>query len=514
MRTKLLRRLFHARDGGVMVIVAVAAMAVVGATGVAVDMGRSQMVQAKLQNAVDAAGLAAGATLNTADITAVATKYINLNFSQGTLGATLGTVTATLSEDRKIVTVTTSATLDTTLMKVLGRNTVTVNATTEVTRSNKGLELALVLDTTGSMAGTKLTALKDAGHDLLDILFGANAVGDNLWVGVVPFSQAVNVGSSRTDWLDASHYAGLDWGPTSWSGCVDARYASGRDITDDPPFDLAAPVATPASPYERLKAYYWPDDGNNNWIGTSTSSDTDTTTLCNRNSSCTCTNYGPCTTTVVDNVTTTIYCTGSGSRKYCYKDVTTTTTSATYDITSTKGPNKYCPSAITPLTNVKATVESGIDALVARGNTHINLGAVWGWRLISPRWRGYWGGDMNTNSLPLNYNSPLMSKAVIIMTDGVNTTGSNNRSAYDYPSVSGINSTQLNDKTTAVCNAMKAQGVIVYTILFQETDNTVKTLLRNCATTPDYFFDSPTESSLQSAFQTIGDSLANLRISK
>ena len=196
----------------------------------------------------------------------------------------------------------------------------------------------------------------------------------------------------------------------------------------------------------------------------------------------------------------------------CTKAVTTVTTH--YSISTTKGPNAYCPSPITPLTNVKATVGAGIDALAARGNTHINLGAVWGWRLISPRWRGYWGGTMDTNNLPLNYNSPLMSKAVIIMTDGMNTTSSNIRTAYDYPAVSGINVTQLNDKTTAVCNAMKAQGVIVYTILFEETDTTVKTLLRNCATTPDYFFDSPTETSLQAAFHTIGDSLANLRISK
>lgn len=494
-----------------MLLVALSSLAVVGAVGVAVDTGRSQMAQAKLQNAVDAAGLAAGATLSSTDLTAVATKYINLNFSGSNLGATLGTVTTSLSEDKKTLTVNASAEVPTTITKILGKENVSIHATTEVTRSNKGLELALVLDTTGSMAGSKLTALKTSAHDLVDILFGTSATGENLWVGVVPFSQTVNIGAGRTDWLDGAQYAGLNWGPSSWGGCVDARYSTARDITDDPPFDLADPTAaTPAAPYERLKAYYWPDDGNNNWQGTS--SNTSNTTLCSNKSSCTCTNYGPCTTTVAGNVTTVVSCTGSGSSRSCKKAVTTVTT--TYSISSTKGPNAYCPSAITPLTNDKATVGAGIDALVARGNTHVNLGAVWGWRLISPRWRGYWGGSMNTNNLPLNYSSPLMSKAVIIMTDGTNTVSSNIRSAYNYPSVSGISVTQLNNKTTAVCNAMKAQGVIVYTILFQETATSIKTLLRECATSPDYFFDSPTESALQSAFHSIGDSLANLRISK
>ncbi|MFZ4541156.1 MAG: pilus assembly protein TadG-related protein [Rickettsiales bacterium] len=507
----MMRNFVKTRDGSVMMIVALAAMAVVGSVGVALDAGRSQMVQAKLQNSVDAAGLAAGATLNTADLTAVATKYVNLNFNQSNLGATLGVVTATLSDDKKILTITASATLPTTMTKIFGRSSVQVNATTEVTRSNKGLELALVLDTTGSMAGSKLSALQTASHDLLDILFGDDAVGENLWVGIVPFSQSVNIGNSRTNWLNAAHYASLDWGPTSWQGCVDARWSTAKDITDDPPFDLALPGAvTPAAPYERLRAYYWPDDGNNNWR--STNNNTVNTSLCSNQSSCRCSNYGPCATTVSGNVSTTISCSGSGSSRSCNRAVTTTTT--TYNITGTRGPNAYCPSAITPLTNVKATVGSGIDALVAQGNTHVNFGAVWGWRLISPRWRGYWGGDMDTNSLPLNYNAPLMSKAVIIMTDGVNTVGSNNRSAYDYPSVSGITATGLDNKTTAVCNAMKAQGIIVYTILFEETSGTVRTLLRNCATSPDYFFDSPTESSLQSAFHSIGDSLANLRISK
>ena len=70
------------------------------------------------------------------------------------------------------------------------------------------------------------------------------------------------------------------------------------------------------------------------------------------------------------------------------------------------------------------------------------------------------------------------------------------------------------ESRVAEINALKAQGVIVYTILFQENGSSIKTLMKNCATNPDYFFDSPTEESLKKSFQTIGDSLANLRISR
>ena len=500
----MLNRFRKNSDGSVLIIVALGVMAVVGAVGAAVDIGRGQMVQAKLQNAVDAAGLAAGATLSTADLNDVAVKYINLNFQQNNLGATLGTTTTTLSADKKTLDVHTSATLPTSMMRIFGKTTMAVAANTQVIRSNKGLEVAMVLDTTGSMAGSKIQALKDAAHDLTDILFGANATQNNLWIGVVPFSQSVNIGTGRTAWLTTNYNSGYLWSPTSWGGCVEARYGSGKDITDDPPYDLALPNAvTPAAPYQRLKPYYDTDVAGSWDVNTGVAAVTNN--LCSNSSSCTCANYG-CVSNVITagNKAYTISCTGNGNNKSC-KKVTTT-----YLNNSVSGPNAYCPAAITPLTNTKATVDAGINALVAQGNTHINFGAVWGWRMISPRWRGYWGGAMNTNNLPLDYNAPLMSKAVIIMTDGENTTGPYSA----YPSSSGVTAANLDTKTTAVCNAMKANGIIVYTILFQQSSAGVKTLLKNCATNPDYFFDSPTEQSLKAAFQTIGDSLANLRISQ
>ena len=52
-----------------------------------------------------------------------------------------------------------------------------------------------------------------------------------------------------------------------------------------------------------------------------------------------------------------------------------------------------------------------------RGGTTGNLGLVWGWRTLSPKWRGLWGDA----DLPLDYGTDFMDKVVVIMTDGNNT---------------------------------------------------------------------------------------------
>ena len=529
----LLRRLLQAQEGSVFIMVGAAIIALVGSVGIAVDVGRGQMAQTKLQNALDAAGLAAGATVNSQDIEAEVNKYIAVNFTDGTLGAVVTDIDAVLSEDGTLLTVTATAEMPTTFMQIFNQSTMDLRADTEVTRTQKGMELAMVLDVTGSMAGSKLTALKTASNDLLDILFGVgNSTADNLWVGIVPFSMAVNVGPSHTDWLDSSHFNALDWGTTSWRGCTEARWTAGRDLTDDPPSE------------EPFLAYYWQDDANNDWRQVDTQ-DVSTATLCGptSNNSCRCTvatggfsgGTRVCGTTVVSpTVSERIYCTNqtSSSNKRCFRETTTqhapiyTYTIDENDVNPDRGPNTYCPSTpITPLTNQRATLTTGVNNLVAFGGTHIPTGAAWGWRLISPRWRGLWGGSMNTNQLPLDYNTDLMVKAMILMTDGENTMYTTADGAYGYTTDNhvGMPSTpytdanaaiELNNKLAQICTNMKNEGIIVYTVVFDLNSSTVDTLMRNCASQPDYYFNSPDAASLQQAFRTIGDSLSNLRISR
>lgn len=448
--TQLLQRFHRSESGMSLPIIALSFMGLVGSVGLAVDAGRMQLVQTKLSGALDAAGLAAGATVNTTNLGTEVNKYMAANFSNGYLGATLKTVSVTANANNSVFNLYATAEVPTTFMGVFGFQASTVRADAQITRATKGMELVLVLDNTGSMAGSKLTSLKSAANSLVNILFNSNSMGAPLWIGLVPFAQTVNIGTSRGSLMTNTAYtASKNWGTTSWMGCVDERFNTGRDVTDDPPS------------VEKFNAYFWPSDGNNSW--------------------------------------------------------TTTTTG----LGTTRGPNKYCSQAITPMTNSKTTLTTAINAMTANGNTHINVGAVWGWRLISPRWRNLWGGTMDTNSLPLNYNTKNMNKAVVIMTDGENTHGNSSRTAYWYLSDGKLGTTnatnavtQLDNRLSTVCAAMKAQNVYVYTIMFGTTTTANKTLLKNCATQPDFFFPTVTDAELQAAFSAIGDSLANLRVSK
>lgn len=448
--TQLLRRFHRSESGMSLPIIALSFMGLVGSVGLAVDAGRMQLVQTKLSGALDAAGLAAGATVNTTNINTEVNKYMAANFANGYLGSTLKNVSVTANANKSVFDLYATAEVPTTFMGVFGFQATTVRADAQITRATKGMELVLVLDNTGSMGGSKMTSLKSAANSLVNILFNSNSLGAPLWIGLVPFAQAVNIGTSRGPLMTNTAYtASKNWGTTSWMGCVDARFDTGRDVTDDPPS------------VERFNAYFWPNDGNNSW--------------------------------------------------------TTTTTG----LGMTRGPNKYCSQPVTPMTNNKTTLTTAINAMTANGNTHINVGAVWGWRLISPRWRNLWGGTMDANALPLNYNTKNMNKAVVIMTDGENTHGNSSRTAYWYLSngklgtTNGSNAvTQLNNRLSTVCAAMKAQNVYVYTIMFGTTTTANKTLLRNCATQPDFFFPTVTDAELQAAFSAIGDSLANLRVSK
>src|SRR5699024_3648019 len=83
-----------------------------------------------------------------------------------------------------------------------------------------------------------------------------------------------------------------------------------------------------------------------------------------------------------------------------------------------KGPNLGCGTPITPLTASKATVKAGINAMRPwrRGGTTGNLGLAWGWRTLSPSWRGLWGNP----DLPLDYHTDFMEKVVVLLTDGNN----------------------------------------------------------------------------------------------
>lgn len=468
------KRFLHDESGSTFALVGLSIVLLMGSVGAGIDMGRAQMVQTKLSQSLESAGLAAGATVTTQNSTAVANTYFLTNFNgspnatKNYMGVTLHPISVQSNADNTVLTLSISADVPTTFMQMAGITKIPVKAEAEITRANKGMELVLVMDNTGSMTQTagggvsKLQASKNAAINLVNILYGNKTTVDNLWIGLVPFAQAVNIGSARSSWTANTTF---NWGTTSWMGCVDARETSNRDVTDDPPS-----VA-------RFPKYYWPCHTTNNaWYGTNSS----------RNN-----------------------CQTSGTIRY-------------QTLSTSLGPNMSCSQVITPMTANKTAIINGINSMQAVGNTHIVLGASWGWRMLSPRWKTLWGGEMNTAQLPQDYNTPLMNKVVILMTDGDNTIDNSNRGGYGYLSEGKLGTTnstnavtQLNTRLLTTCTNMKNNGILIYTIaLGTGITNSAQNMLRACASKTDYYFNSPTASDLQTAFHTIADSLANLRISK
>ena len=185
------------------------------------------------------------------------------------------------------------------------------------------------------------------------------------------------------------------------------------------------------------------------------------------------------------------------------------------------GPNKYCVVPMLPMTNVQADIAAKINSMEARGATMINLGLAWGWRMLSPRWTGMWGGVMDSTEpqLPLDYDHPGMNKVIILMTDGDNTFGSNNYTAYGRLSDGRISTNQttaentLDTRTANLCTAIKNENILLYTIALGTGVSTAsKTMLKNCATSPAYAFVSPSGSELTNVFTTIANQLNSLHI--
>jgi hypothetical protein len=193
--------------------------------------------------------------------------------------------------------------------------------------------------------------------------------------------------------------------------------------------------------------------------------------------------------------------------------------SAKYVNQSRTNPNADCNmQAILPLTNNKVQLQSYVNGMIATGYTHIAIGAAWGWRTLSP-------GAPYTEGA--QYGDPDWTKALVLMTDGLNTTDSNSTwhrstyTAYNYLVRAQLGTTsaaqsELNQdtRTQQVCTRIKDSGIRVYSILLEEDDTRAKNLMRGCATDVSLYFESPSSSQLQSVFQAIAQDLSNLRLSQ
>ncbi len=243
------------RCGNVAVMFGMLAIPIFAIAGSSVDFGRAINTQRELSNAIDAAALAAGAAfnLNTNDRIQLAKNYFDENF-KASGSAKIGVPNITITKDT--ITINVNGTVDTSFLGVVGINTINVAATNEVSLRTKKVEVALVLDTTGSMSGSKIATLRTAAKDLIDHLFAGTGAENNVKIGIVPYAGFVNVGTAyeSASWLtldkgdnvycqlitggrwsssNQSNCNKLKANPGNWQGCVRPRDAP-KHTVDDP----------------------------------------------------------------------------------------------------------------------------------------------------------------------------------------------------------------------------------------------------------------------------------------
>lgn len=169
-----------------------------------------------------------------------------------------------------------------------------------------------------------------------------------------------------------------------------------------------------------------------------------------------------------------------------------------------------CPrgARILPMTDDKALLKSTVDGYSANGWTSGQLGSAWAWYLISPN---FGAGIWPSASQPAPYRDGQTIKVAVLMTDGT------------YNTISGVawddyssQAAQAGAKAEAICSAMKAEGVIVYTVGFAigSAPPVASDTLRDCASSPGNFYRAENGAELRSAFRDIAEQITSLRLSK
>jgi Flp pilus assembly protein TadG len=204
-----LRRLVRQRDGNIAMIFGLCAIPVIVGCGIAIDVGRAYLVRLDLESALDASALAVASStssLTTAQLQTRLQSYFDANYPL--MSQTTNLQVTMTDPTQPQINVTASVDVPTTFLQLINVTQIPVAASNQVTKGTNALELALVLDNTGSMmcgdgetsncsSGTAhIVTLRTDAQQIVDTLFADSADPSKLKISVVPYVTAVNVGGA------------------------------------------------------------------------------------------------------------------------------------------------------------------------------------------------------------------------------------------------------------------------------------------------------------------------------
>ena len=616
--TAFIRRLGSDARGNVALLFGLSLPVLILITVGGVDIHRASTVRVNLQDALDAAALAAARSPYTeaADIQRVGLTALRANL-QAYPNVILRTddTSFVLNSDNVVIArskVDVKALVANIVLPPYGKfmdDYLPVGARSEVDRSSKNIEVGLVLDITGSMSGQRIIDLKAAATQLVDIVVQDVQTPFYTRMAIVPYSMGVNLGpyanAARGTPIGARGISHMAWAAST------ARNISGITRASTGVVTTSSGHGLQSNDYVWIRDVDGMDEINGRayrvqrisnrkfslqrwngsvWATVNTSGydaydgdgemrkclmpdcsvqvtapghgleDGDGVYITGANGM-TQVNNRPY---IVGNVTANTYSIGvngaewgahtSGGSSWCGQDgcqwrvftnpsgvlraleistcVSERAGSAAYTDAAPSGGARVgrnypassgnpCPSAqIMPLTSNRSGLKSLISGLSVTGSTAGQIGMAWGWYAVSPNFNSLWSGS------PAGPYAPEDTlKAVIIMTDGEFNTpyhsgviarnaGSGSGGDYDKINQNSTNGDPF-DQGAALCAAMKAQGVIVYTVGFQiAAGGEAAALLASCATSAQHAYLPSSGSDLSQAFAAIGRDITRLRISR
>lgn len=457
-----------ARGGNIAMIAAIMILPLLLAVGVGIDFGRQSGTKATVQEAADAAILrvarmkSADPGLTNEEMTERAREIFDTaleafpELKKSDFHVAYDTKTGSFNLNFK-------GAMKTSLLGVVGVRSLDINTSSSVKYGKPPyMEVALVLDNTGSMNNDgKIAAAKSAAADLTKSVLAID--GTTSKVALVPFSQYVNVGSTGKGhfWMKDSGKSKRQNGETSEPD----KSNSGN-----------------GNAYGQSNGNSGNGNSGNGNSGNGNSGNSATVAAADLAAQPKLNTWNGCV----------------GSRSY---------PSNTQDSNFIGQPvpevyNGTCPAEIQPLTSDKTLILSKINGMVAQGNTYIAGGLEWGWHVL-------------TNQSPYREGVTLEElhkrdgfKYMVVLTDGENTRAPN------YPTHDSTSRALADSLTKQLCDEIKRDQIVVYTVALGPIDAPTRALLQSCASSPANYFTASSSGDLSGAFAAIASSMRQLILTK
>lgn len=442
--------------------------------GGSMDYVRLQNAKASAQTAADAAALAAAVVIldPAVYIEDVARNAVLVNL-RNTLASEGKLTHLEVDPIENSVSVQVEGDIPTTFLTLANIQTLNYTATSSALRRLDGAaEVALVLDNTWSMNGSRITALRAAASSLVDTL--TRDPRANVRVAVVPYADYVNVGLGyrNAGWMDVPP----DYAIESPGSCTTITSASVCNYGNPQTcYHMVDGMSEGYTCYPDLQCYQVPLNP--------------PLSHCNPPSSRPMTWWG-CVKSRLQGL-----------------HVTDARPDVRYE--GILNSLQTCPTPILPLTHSISTIKSAIQSMAAsvggyRPETYIPSGLIWGWNVLSPQAPFTEGRAYHeTNENP--------RKAMVLMTDGANTMFLHpNGGHYSTTNPAQIATTYTDMQI--LCNNIRSQNIEIFAVAFEVVEPVSLNAMRNCASGPNYYFDATDAAALNAAFNRIAQELATVRL--